>query len=244
MSGHSKWSKVKHQKAVTDSAKGKVFTKMASAIIIAVKEGGGSDPSSNFKLRLAIEKARSFNMPKENIERAIERALKSGSEGNLYTVTYEAMGPNGVGFIIEAATDNKQRTVSEVKNILERGGGVLTTPGSVSHLFTQLGQITVEGGNSDKIMEVALETGALDMEESEGQIHIFTNPKDVHRVKDSLEKHGFGINAAELIFHPVTTIPITTKVQADKIHALFTALSDADDVAKVFVNCDIPDEFL
>ena len=244
MSGHSKWSKVKHQKAVTDSARGKIFTKMASAIIIAVKEGGGSDPSSNFKLRLAIEKARSFNMPKENIERAIERVLKSGSEGNLYSVTYEAMGPNGVGFIIEATTDNKQRTVSEVKNILERGGGVLTTPGSVSHLFTQLGQVTVESGNSDKVMEIALETGALDMEESEGQIHIFTNPKDVHRVKEALGKHGFPISAAELIFHPVTKIPITTKEQADKVHSLYTTLTDLDDIAKVFVNCYIPDEFL
>src|SRR3989344_3595914 len=148
MSGHSKWSKVKHQKESTDAAKGKIFTKMASSIIIAVKEGGGiADPASNFRLRLAIEKARSVNMPKENIERAIEKGKGKSGEGSLERVVYEAYGPGKSGLIIEAATDNHQRAAAEVKNTLDRGGGVLASPGSVSYLFKHAGMLIINKDN-------------------------------------------------------------------------------------------------
>ena len=165
MSGHSKWSKVKHQKESSDAAKGKIFTKMASAIIIAVKEGGGIDPSSNFRLRLAMEKAHAANMPKENIERAIEKGRGKSGEGTLEKVVYEAYGPGKSGLIIEAATDNHQRTTAEVKNVLDRGGGVLAAVGSVSYLFKYVGLVKIRKDNLNSLdaMNLAIEAGGVDI---------------------------------------------------------------------------------
>lgn len=238
MSGHSKWSKVKHQKESTDAVKGKAFTKMANSIIIAVKDGGGiTDPESNFKLRLAIEKSKSVNMPKENIQRAIERAGKTEA-GAISEIIYEAFGIKGVGILIKCATDNKQRTVSELKNILDKNGGVLATSGSVSHLFTPVGliEITKNNQNSDKILELAMEAGADDILEEQDNILIYTKPNNLHQVRKNLEFYGLTIMTEEQNFRPLTTIPINDKSELFKIEKIISILEDRDDVLKVFSN--------
>ncbi|MCL4338172.1 YebC/PmpR family DNA-binding transcriptional regulator [Patescibacteria group bacterium] len=247
MSGHSKWSKVKHQKEATDAVKGKIFTKIANAIIVAVKEGGGiKDPESNFKLRLIVEKARSLNMPKENIERAIERAAGGGEGEEINEIVYEAFGPAGVGIIIEAATNNKQRTVSDLKNVLERGGGVLATTGAVSHLFKYVGLITIPktGNDNDKVMEQAIDAGAIDIDDTGDDIEVYTEPKDVHKIKETLSQAGVPVSSFELYYRPVTSIPVNDSQTAQKVLSLLTSLEELEDVQKVFANFDIPDNLL
>jgi YebC/PmpR family DNA-binding regulatory protein len=246
MSGHSKWSTIKHQKEATDAVRGKIFTKLANAIIIAVKQGEGSDPQSNFKLRLMIEKARELNMPKDNIERAIERAKGKIEGAGITEAIYEAFGPGGVGIIIETASDNKQRTVAELKNILERGGGVLATTGAVSHFFQLVGLITVTPvtKSSDQIMQAALDTGAIDLEESPNLVEIYTNPKDLHEIKMTMEKKGIPVSSFELFYRPTTTVPINDSQTASSILKLLSSLEEMEDVQKVFANFEIPDEYL
>ncbi|OGG15573.1 hypothetical protein A3D77_02655 [Candidatus Gottesmanbacteria bacterium RIFCSPHIGHO2_02_FULL_39_11] len=238
MSGHSKWSKVKHQKETTDAVKGKIFTKMSSAIMIAVKEGGGGDPNSNFRLRLAIEKAKSHNMPKENIERAIEKAVKAGSEGGMEQHVYEAFAPGGVGIIIEATTDNKQRTVSEIKNTLERHGGVLASSGSVSHLFDYVGfiEVTKTGKTFDQIMEIALDAGAIDLSDQEKAVDIYTSHDHLHKIKEELVKKGLTVTESELIYKAVSIVSIENPNQMKKTEELLQILEERDDVAAVFAN--------
>lgn len=240
MSGHSKWSKVKHQKEATDAVKGKIFTKMASAIIIAVRECGGiADPDSNFRLRLAIEKARAHNMPKENIERAIEKGAGKGEGTNLERVVYEAFGPGKVGLIIDATTDNHQRTTAEIKNILERTGGVLAAQGAVSYLFSYVGMLKVKKDSRtyDNMMSIVIEGGGEDLIEEEDNYTIYTTPHDLHMVKINIEKKGITVNNAELIYKPVVKVTISP---ADKniLYRLIEALEENSDVQKVFVNLD------
>lgn len=247
MSGHSKWSKVKHQKESTDAARGKIFTKLTNAIIIAVKKSGGvSDPGTNIKLRLAIEKAKEANMPKEKIERAIERGKGSDVADNLEETVYEGFGPGGVGIMILTASNNKQRTVAELKNILERGGGRLVTSGSVAHLFDFVGLITVSKDKKsfDEIMEAALLTGAVDLEDAGNVVDIYTKHGDLHKVKEVLTSNGLSVTSADLFYRPKATIPIKDRGTAAKILSLLTSLEDIEDVQKVFANFDIPDEFL
>ncbi len=241
MSGHSKWSKVKHQKESTDTAKGKIFTKIASAIIIAVRESGGIiDPASNFRLRLAIEKARAANMPRENIERAIERGSGKSGEGTPERAVYEAYGPGKAGFIIEATTDNHQRTTAQIKNILDRGGGVLADLGSVSYLFKYVGELRVkkDGLNIDKVMDLAIEAGGDDVGESGEYFIIYTNPTQLHKVKEYIEKKGVIILSSELIYKPT----VYTKVdenQKKQVISLVEVLSLSDDVQKVYTTLTI-----
>lgn len=247
MSGHSKWSKVKHQKGVTDATRGKIFTKLANAIIIAVKQGGGiSDPTGNLKLRLAMEKARSANMPKDKIERAIERGKGSALEDNLEESLYEGFGPGGVGIMIETASSNRQRTVAELKNVLERHGGRLAVSGSVAHLFDFVGLIIVlkNGKSFDDIMNDAINAGAIDLEDLGTTVDIYTNHADLHKVKEALAASGLIISSFELFYRPNTTIPISDKSCAKQILSLLTSLEEIEDVQKVHANFDIPDEFL
>lgn len=247
MSGHSKWSKIKHQKESTDGAKGRIFTKLANTIIIAVKAGGGvTDPGGNIKLRLAIEKAKSANMPKDNIAKAIERGKGTDASDNLEEALYEGFGPKGIGIMIETATNNKQRTVAELKNTLERGGGRLATCGSVAHLFDLVGLITVskEGKSFDQIMEAAINVGAIDLEDLGNTVDIYTNHSDLHKVKEALFTCGLSISSSELFYRPNTTIPITDQAAAQKILSLLASLEEIEDVQKVYANFDIPDEFL
>jgi len=247
MSGHSKWSKVKHQKEASDASKGKLFTKLANAIIIAVKQGGGiTDLQSNFRLRLAIDKAKSFNMPKDSIERAVKRAVDKNTTDQLQEIVYEAFGPAGVGIIIEANTSNRQRTVAELKNILDRGGGVLAETGAVSYLFKYVGVIQILKDNYafDQIMEAALNYQAVDLEDIGDKVEIYTLPSDLHRIKELLEKDGFKIISFELFYRPTTTIPVTDRVTAVKVLELLTILEEMEDVKSVHANVDIPDEYL
>jgi len=247
MSGHSKWSKVKHQKASSDAARGKIFTKLANAITIAVRENGGiADPDTNFKLRLVIEKAKNVNMPKENINRAIERAKGVGEGSSLEEAIYEAFGPGGVGIIIEAATNNKQRTVSELKNILERSGGVLAASRAVSHFFKLVGLINISRADKsfDTIMEAAINYGAIDIEDAGETIEVYTAPSDLHKIKEALSNAGFTVSSFELFYKPITTVPITDQKMSQQILKLLSDLEDREDVQKVFANFDIPDQFL
>lgn len=247
MSGHSKWSKVKHQKESTDAARGKIFTKLANAIIIAVKQGGGiGDSGANIKLRLAIEKAKEANMPKEKIERAIERGKGSDVSDNLEETVYEGFGPGGVGIMILTASNNKQRTVAELKNILERSGGRLTTAGSVAHLFDFVGLITVskEKKSFDEIMEAALAAGAIDLEDMGNTVDIYAKHDELHKVKEVLTSKGLSVTSADLFYRPNISMPISDRGTAAKILSLLNSLEDIEDVQKVFANFDIPDEFL
>ncbi len=239
MSGHSKWSKVKHQKAVTDAVKGQAFTKASRAITIAVREGGGiADPNGNFRLRLAIEKAREVNMPKENIDRAIEKGKGAGGQA-IEQILYEAYGPGGVALLIEAATDNRQRTVSDVKHQLDRAGGTLASPGAVSYLFSRSGIVTVakKDHSMDELTEAALEVGADDIVETADVFELYTNPHAVSEVKKKLEEKGIAIDNAAFIMKPVNPVSVDA-AQHGKIDTLISQLEALDDVQQVYTNVE------
>ncbi|MDP1722733.1 MAG: YebC/PmpR family DNA-binding transcriptional regulator [Candidatus Gottesmanbacteria bacterium] len=239
MSGHSKWSKVKHQKAVTDTVKARFFTKASHAITIAVREGGGvTDPIGNFKLRLAIENARAVNMPKENIDRAIERAGGLGGRG-IETILYEGFGPKGVAILIEAVTDNRQRTVSVIRNILEKHEGHLGPPGSVHYIFDSVGILVVskEGIVYDTLLEVAINAGARDcIEEADGYV-LFTEVSSLFSVKSALEEKGVMAAHADVVYQPKTTMPLEGHEKAI-LERLVGTLEDSDDVQRVFTNVE------
>ena len=240
MSGHSKWSKVKHQKAATDSVKATLFTKASHAIAIAVREGAGvTDPDGNFRLRLAIENARAVNMPKENIYLAIARAAAgSGSEG-VAQVIYEGFAPGGVSLIIEAATDNRQRTVSSIRNVLEISGGHLGTPGSVLHGFVKRGRVIVpkEGtGPADlQLFDEAVRAGADDFIEESDRFILYTAPESIQSVRQSLESKGIRVSSADVLYHPISWITLSAQDHA-VLDRMVEALEDLDDVTRVFMN--------
>lgn len=250
MSGHSKWAQIKRQKGAADIKRGQTFTKIANAITIAVREGGGiGDPDSNFRLRLAIDKARSANMPKENIQRAIDRgkgpSTGSGSS-SLEEVVYEGFGPAGVAVMVETVTDNKQRTASEIKNIFDKSGGTLASLGAVSYQFAQKGLITVakNGKTLDDIFMLAAEAGAEDVEEAGSEVLIYTKPDELSKIKESLAAEGLSIIEAELTRKAVTTVPISNREMAQKALSFMEKLEGLDDVQKVYANFDIPEELL
>lgn len=246
MSGHSKWAQIKRQKGVADIKKGQVFTKLANAITIAVRDSGGiGDPEKNFKLRLIIEKSRAVNMPKENIERAIEKGQGKGKGEELAEVVYEGFGPQGVSIIVEATTDNKLRTNSEVKNVLDKNGGHLGSQGSVSYQFEKKGQITVNknGKTLDEIFFQAADAGAEDVEEIGDQVLIYTKPEELSMVKQKLTGQ-LSVTDAEITRKPFVVVSISDKSAAQKILSLMEKLEALDDVQKVYANFDIPDEIL
>lgn len=247
MSGHSKWSTIKRQKAVQDQKRGQLFTKLGRAITIAVRQSGGmTDPEDNFRLRLAIEKAREANMPKENIKRALQRASGKLAGGGLEEVVYEGYGPFGVAIMVEAATDNKKRTSQEIKSVFERGGGRLAGSGSVAHLFSRKGLIvaTKNGLTEDQVLEKALEAGAEDLEETEDGFEIYTQDSRLHQIKEKLESAGLKIIDSELTYRPKSIISITEKGKAEKVLKFMDAFEELDDVQKVYANFDIPREVL
>jgi len=237
MSGHSKWSKVKHQKATTDVVKGREFTRATRAITIAVKEGGGtSDPAHNFHLRLAIEKAHDVNMPKENIQRAIEKGQGIAGE-NIEQILYEGFGPYGTAMLIEAATDNKQRTVAAIKNILERVGGTITSPGAVSYLFDRSGIITIPkgAGTYDAVLEAALDAGASDVVETADMFEIYSPVSSLSGVKQKLLEKGIAIDNTAIIMKAKTTLECSDDKRI-RVEELVTQLEDLDDIQNVFTN--------
>lgn len=247
MSGHSKWSQIKRQKGVADVKRGATFTKIANVITVAVREGGGEDPQSNFKLRLAIEAARAVNMPKDNIQRAVDRGLGKGTIGaQLDRVTYEGYGPGKVALIIEAVTDNKNRTTPEVRSVLEKSGGSFVTPGTVSWMFSDCGLITLakNGKSFDELFGVAVDAGADDVEDSDDVVEIYTKPNELDKVKNALAERGLAIQSAELAKRPATTVEIKDEETSKKIFDLMEKLEDLDDVQKVWSNFDIAPEIL
>ncbi len=246
MSGHSKWSQIKRQKGVADQKRGAAFTKLGMAITLAVRAGGGiADPNGNFKLRLAVEKARAANMPKENIQRAIERA-KGMEAGELSEINYEGFGPGGIAILVQTATDNRQRTVQAIKNIFEANGGTFAGPGATAYLFKNLGLITVakNGKTTEEIVDKAIETGAEDFEEAGEEVLIYTKPEEIHLIREKLEGQGLKIIDAELTSRPTSTVPINSPQTAQKVLSFMEKLEESDDVQKVFANFDIPDELL
>lgn len=243
MSGHSKWAQIKRQKGAADVKRGAAFTKLGNAITIAVRDGGGiGDPESNFKLRLAVEKARAANMPKDNIERAIDKGLgKSGSGEVLENVTYEGFGPGGTAILIEVITDNKQRTIAVLKGILDRAGGRLGGSGAVSYMFDSMGLITIfkDGKDMDEVMMAAADAGAEEVEDGGDVYEIYTKPEDLNSVKMKLNEMGFKVIEADLFRKANTVVKIADKDVQQKIFNLMGSLEEADDVHKVYSNFDV-----
>ncbi len=244
MSGHSKWSQIKRQKGVADAKRGQAFTKMGVAIAISVREGGGmADPAQNYKLRLMIEKARAINMPKENIERAIERGRGAAKGEGLHEVVYEGFGPGGIALIIEAVTDNPQRTTPEIRSAFEKNGGTMGAPGSVSYQFQKKGLISVrkESHSLDDIFLLAADVGAEDVEEAGEDVIVYTKPEDLAKTKEALTKSGLIVTDMELVRSPMVTVSIGDKDTAEKILSFTEKIENMDDVQKVFANFDIPE---
>lgn len=236
MSGHSKWSTIKHKKAATDAAKGKLFSRLVKAISIAVKTGGGDNPESNAKLRVAIDAAKAANMPKGNIDRAINKASSEGE--NLEEVTYEGFGPGGFGVIVEVATDNRNRTGQEIKSIFDKRGGQLAGPGAVSYNFEPKGFLVVKKGDDlDHQMLTLIDLGVEDMEEIDEGIEVYVSPNELYEVKNKIEEKGFGVENAELIQKPKTLQKLEGEKAAKAIDFL-EMLDEHDDVQKVFANLD------
>ena len=234
MSGHSKWATIHRQKEINDSARGQVFSKLARAITIAAKTGGGPDPDTNFKLRVLIDKARSANMPKENIERAISKA--SGAEV-MDEVTYEGFGPGGIGIIVEAGTDNRNRTGAEIKNIFERGGGKFAGPGAVSFNFEPKGQILVEKkGTEDEQMLTLIDLGADDLEFTDDGVEVYTSPTNLFEIQKKLIDAGFSVKSTEMIQKPKMYQELPSQDEVEKAIKLLTQLNAHDDVQKVYTN--------
>lgn len=235
MSGHSKWSTIKRAKAVTDAKRGQLFSKITRAITLAAKQGG-PDFNANVRLRILIDQARSANMPKENIERAIDKATGAGN-GGLEEVVYEGYGPGGVAILVEAATDNKNRTTQEVKSIFDRSGGSLGTPGSVVYQFEQRGLIVIEkGADSDDTMLKLIDLGAEDVEAVEDGIEVYTKPGDLFKTKEMIEQVGMVVKSAELMFSPKTPLALTDSDKEQKVLKLIEALDEHEDVQKVYAN--------
>jgi len=235
MSGHSKWSTIKREKGAKDAKRGAVFTKIGNMIAIAAR--GGADPSMNSVLAMAIEKAKQVNMPAANIQRAIDRASDKNAAA-LEQITYEGMGPGGIGIIIETATDNKNRTFPEVRNILSKNGGRIADAGSVTFQFTRKGVIRVAETDEDALLAV-LEAGAEDAAEEDGELVVYTDQKDLAKVRSSIAEAGFTVISAELQYVPNMTSKIDDLETARKALKLLDALDDMDDVVNVHTNADI-----
>ncbi len=243
MSGHNKWSSIKHKKAAADAKRGAAFTKLIKEITVAARAGGG-DPELNPRLRSAILAARNQNMPSDNIDRAVKKGTGE-LEGVTYEeITYEGYGPAGVAILVETLTDNKNRTVAEVRHLFSKLGGNMGESGCVAWMFTKLGLITVPrtGIDEDKLMETALEMGAEDFKsDDEEYFEVYTQPSALYEVRESLEKSGYTIENAEIAAVPQSTIALENK-DAEKLLKIISALEDHDDVQKVYSNGDIPDE--
>ncbi len=246
MAGHSKWHNIRNKKAKVDAKRGQIFTKLIREITVAARQGGG-DPEFNPRLRIAIEKAKQANMPAENIERAIKRGTGE-LEGVTYEeVTYEGYGPEGVAVIVEALTDNRNRTTAEVRHIFTKHGGNLGSSGCVSFLFEDKGVILVPKNDytEDEIFEKAIEAGAEDVITDEDEFYeIRTEPQDLYSVKENLEKEGVTIEKAELTKIPTTTVEIKDEDVANRLLKMLDALEENDDVQKVYSNFEMSSELL
>jgi YebC/PmpR family DNA-binding regulatory protein len=244
MSGHSKWATTKHKKAATDAKRGKIFTKIGKEIAVAAKLGGG-DPSGNPRLRTAVAKAKSVSMPAENIKRAIQKGTGELPGVSYEEVIYEGYGPGGVAVIVEVMTDNRNRTVSEIRNIFSKSGGNMGEAGCVSWMFHKKGYIVVnrEKSDEDKLMSIALDAGAEDMQTEDDNFVITTPPNDFEKVKKSLEEASVTMDVAEVTMVPQTYVKLEGK-EAQQMLRLVETLEDNDDVQNVYANFDIPEEVM
>ncbi len=242
MAGHSKWANIKHKKMREDARRGKIFTKVAREIIVAARLGGG-DPESNPRLRRAIQKAKAVNMPKENIERAIKRGTGELEGVNYEEVIYEGYGPGGVAILVEAITDNRNRTVSEIRSIFTKNGGNLGEAGCVAWIFEKKGIIVVKDVDEDTLMEAALEAGAEDVKEEEGSFQVITSAEELEGVRETLEAKGIKVESSEITYIPQNTVSVDGE-KAEKLLKLLNALEGHDDVQNVYANFDMPDEIL
>jgi YebC/PmpR family DNA-binding regulatory protein len=244
MAGHSKWKQIKHKKALTDNRRAATWTKKIREITVAAKEGGG-DPAGNPRLRLAIDNAKAVNMPNENIDRAIKKGTGELEGVNYEEITYEAYGPAGVAIMIESLTDNGNRTVADIRRWLTRNGGNLGTTGSVAWMFDRRGQISIDGEKYDeeRVMEVALEAGALDVESDEGTFTVLTEVTDFHAVQDALRTAGIQFEDAELAMIPKTEVRVDGP-DADQLVKLLELLEELDDVQQVYTNADVDTDSL
>ena len=245
MSGHSHWAGIKHKKAAVDAKRGKAWSKIARMIIVAAKQGGG-DPSANLTLRYAIDKAKAANMPKDTIEKAVKKGTGDLEGANYEEVLYEGYGPSGVAIMVEALTDNRNRTGPEVKKLFEKHAGSLGTSGCVNWMFTKKGLITVNAANSDEeqLLEIALSAGADDMQAVGEVFEITCEPGAYEELKKTLQEKEIPIEVAEISMVPQTTIDIADEHIAKRIISLMEAFEDHDDVQNTYANFDIPEEII
>ncbi|MBN1979503.1 MAG: YebC/PmpR family DNA-binding transcriptional regulator [Anaerolineae bacterium] len=248
MSGHSKWKTIQHKKAATDAKRGKMFTRLAREIAIAAREGGG-DPDVNFNLRLAVDKAKASNMPKENIERAIKRGTGELKGEELAEVTYEGYAPNGIALLVQVLTDNRNRTISDVRRILTRHGGTMAEAGAVAWQFDRKGYIAIvpngapDGVDQDALFEVAVEAGADDVVFSDDLVEVFAAISSFQAVRQALEDAGIAFETVEVSMIPKTPMQLGEK-ETLQVMGVIEDLEDLDDVQQVYSNLDISDEIL
>ena len=245
MSGHSKWSQIKRQKGVTDAKRGQLFTKLGREISVAARTGGGPDPDANSRLRLAIQRAREANMPMDNIDRAIKRGVGTGDGAMLDEVLYEGYGPNGAAILIEAMTDNRNRTVAEIRNAFKSGGGSLGESGCVAWLFDSRGVISVQpnGADPEEVALKAIDAGAEDFRVDDEGIEIYTEPAQMETVRVALEQEKVRVAAAELAMIPKTTLELQPK-ETVTVLKLMERLEELDDVQRVYSNLELSEEAL
>ena len=240
MSGHSKFANIKHKKEKNDAAKGKIFTKIGREIAVAVKEGGGADPANYSRLRDVIAKAKANNMPNDNIERSIKKAAGDADANNYERVVYEGYGPNGTAIIVEALTDNKNRTASNVRSAFTKGNGNIGTPGCVSFMFDKKGQILIDREefemDADELMMLALDAGAEDFAEEEDSFEIITDPDSFSEVREKLEAAGIPMMEASVTMIPQTYVELTDETDIKNIQKTLDLLDDDDDVQEVYHN--------
>ena len=245
MAGHSKWANIKHKKAKADAQKGRIFTKLAKELIIAAKQGG-PDPDANLKLRMAIQKARSENMPADSIQRTIKKATGEGGSTDYEEIVYEGYGPGGVAILLEISTDNRNRTAAEIRHTFSRRGGSLGESGCVAWMFDQKGRITVDlkkaGIDEDSLMLKALEAGAEDMETDDGVSTIQCSPSELEEVQSALAAGGVAVESAEVVRVPKTAVEVDAGKR--KLLRLIEELEENDDVSSVYANFEIADEVM
>ncbi|MBI2909351.1 MAG: YebC/PmpR family DNA-binding transcriptional regulator [Chloroflexi bacterium] len=245
MSGHSKWAQIKRQKGVADTRRGQLFTKLGREISVAARQGGG-DPEANFRLRLAIQKARDNNMPMENIERAVKRGAGGAEAAALIEATYEGYGPGGIAVLVHALTDNRNRTVADVRNLFTRGGGNMAEAGSVSWLFDAKGVIAVEGEGADteELALYAIDAGAEDVKMEDSTLEIYTRPEELEVVRRALDWKKAKVVSAEVSMVPKTLLTVSDEKTATQALRFLDKLEELDDVQRVYTNADFPAEML
>ena len=246
MSGHSKWSSIKHKKGAADAKRGKLFSKLSRAIIVAAKDGGG-DPAGNLSLQNAIEKAKSYSMPKDNIDRAIAKGSGADADAaNFETVLYEGYGPEGVAVLVEALTDNRNRTAADVRHLFSKNGGNLGTTGAVAWIFERRGVVvvTADGVDEDALLLAAADGGAEDVERDGDVFQVSSAIEHLASVREAIESAGFRVESAELAMVPKTTVAVEDEATAKRLVRLIDELEELDDVQDVYANFDIPEQVL